>query len=129
MSDNDICPTCKKPIKFSTDLVETLSTSGALDKIAQIISSKMETPAGFTPEILKEAIQGVHIEPPNVKITHHGVQDLLKCPQCQPDLDAFLAQKKIEWEKTVSQKPRAVIAAGSRRIAVQPKIESKGLFG
>lgn len=59
-----------------TDIVMTQ------EKLEQIIQDAVKLALQNTPS-------------PQIKLVHHGIQDLQKCPQCSPELEK-LVQDKIE---------------------------------
>lgn len=41
--------------------------------------------------------------PPNVKIVHHGLKELISCPNCKVELDKYVADNAKVVEKVVEK--------------------------
>ena len=107
MSSNDeVCPTCNQN-KGMGSLGKVVADKLGADFIKEI-SAKI-APVDFEKSI-NSAFEKVKLEP-QVKVVHHGLEELENCPTCKIDLSKKYALRSVLQTQT-REKPLPAVARG-----------------
>jgi hypothetical protein len=77
------------------ELYRILEKNGFFNKVIDGIvqrSNGLSLSSSDLEPILKKAVDGIAFKP-EIKLTHHGLDDLIACPSCKPKLDTYVDQQ------------------------------------
>lgn len=112
IEDGEICPTCnqvKNRPNIGQDVYEILEKTDFFKNLGKEIVAKVQPVEGkdhfvkIDSDVIAKAMK--EMPAPQVKLIHHGIEDLKKCDTCKVDLDKeILAREAEDFPKMLKQR-------------------------
>mgnify|MGYP001562097178 FL=1 len=112
MSDEEACKTCGHPPNWGAEVAEVLEKRGFLKELSSKLGPAIDS--SNIEKVISSAFEKVKLEP-QVKVVHHGLEELENCPTCKVDLS-----RKYELRSARSEKPLPAVALSPLATAGSP---------